>query len=110
MLGAAKGGVVRLCGDDEVSAGLAIAEGIETALAAPFRPVWACLSAGGMAAFPVLAGIEALTIFADNDASGAGQRAANECAHRWHQRGIEVTINIVDIVGIDFADLSKEAA
>ena len=29
--------------------------------------MWAALSAGGIARFPVLAGIEALTIFADHD-------------------------------------------
>lgn len=109
MLGPAGGGVVRLSDDADVEYALAIAEGVETALAAPFRPVWACLSAGNLARFPVLAGIEALTIFADNDASGTGQRAANECAARWHEAGREVTINIVDEVGIDFADL-REAA
>ena len=109
MLGAAAGGVVCLSADDEVTTGLGIAEGIETALAVPFRPVWACLSAGQIAAFPVLAGIESLTIFADNDASKTGQKAANECAERWHAAGCEVTINIVDSAGVDFADL-KEAA
>lgn len=110
MLGAAAGGVVRLSGDDEVSTGLALAEGIETALAVPFRPVWATLSAGTMERFPVLDGIEALTVFADNDASGTGQRAANACARRWHDAGRETTINIINQVGADFADLISEAA
>lgn len=109
MLGAAAGGVVRLSGDDEVTSGLGVAEGIETALAVPFRPVWACLSAGQLAQFPVLSGIEALTIFADNDASGAGQRAANACAERWHGAGMEVTINIIDRIGTDFADIGEAA-
>ncbi|MDH4990863.1 toprim domain-containing protein [Aquamicrobium lusatiense] len=109
MLGAAAGGVVRLSDDADVTYGLGIGEGIETALAVPFRPVWACLSAGQLAAFPVLAGIEALTIFADNDASGAGQRAANACAERWHGAGMEVTINIIDRIGTDFADIGEAA-
>ena len=109
MLGPAGGGVVRLSDDAEVTHGLAVAEGIETALATPFRPIWACLSAGNLARFPVLAGIEALTIFADNDASGTGQVAANECAQRWHEAGREVTINIVDEVGTDFADIMEAA-
>ena len=36
-----------------------------------------------MAKFPVLAGIGALTLLVDHDESGAGQRAAEECAARW---------------------------
>lgn len=100
MLGQAAGGVVRLSSDDEVTSALGIAEGIETALAVPFRPVWACLSAGQLAAFPVLAGIEALTIFADQDATGI--KAANDCGERWHLAGREVTM-AAPLVG-DFAD------
>lgn len=100
MLGAAAGGVVRLSSDDEVAAGLAVAEGIETALAVPFRPVWACLSAGQLAAFPVLSGIGALTIFSDQDATGIN--AANVCGERWHTAGIEVTM-AAPLAG-DFAD------
>lgn len=100
MLGQAAGGVVRLSGDDEVTAGLGIAEGIETALATGFRPIWACLSAGQLAAFPVLAGIGALTIFADQDATGI--KAANDCGARWHAAGREVTM-AAPLVG-DFAD------
>ena len=57
MLGPAGGGVVRLSDDVDVTMGLALGEGIETAMAAPFRPVWACLSAGNLARFPVLAGV-----------------------------------------------------
>lgn len=110
MLGAAGGGVVRLSGDEDVTTGLAIGEGIETALAAPFRPVWATLSANTMERFPVLAGIGALTIFADNDASGTGQKAAMTCAERWHSEGREVTVRMLDCVGVDYADLLAEAA
>lgn len=102
-------GVVRLSADEDVTHGLAIAEGVETALAAPFRPIWACLNAGNMARFPILSGIEALTIFADNDAGGAGQRAANACGRRWHDAGREVNITISDTVGNDMAD-EMEAA
>lgn len=108
MLGPAGGGVVRLSSDEDVSLGLAIAEGIETALAVPFRPVWACLSAGTMRSFPVLSGIQALTVFADNDASGTGQKAARECAERWHAAGREVTIRIPTGTGTDYA--TREAA
>jgi hypothetical protein len=102
--------VVRLSADEDVTTGLAIAEGIETALAAPFRPIWACLSAGNLARLPVLAGIEALTIFADNDASGTGERDAFACAEQWHAAGKEVTIRMIDQVGADYADALREAA
>jgi putative DNA primase/helicase len=107
MLGVAGGACVKLSPDDDVTQGLAIAEGIETALAVPFRPVWACLSAGTMAAFPVLSGIEALTVYADHDATGI--RAANTCGERWHSAGREVTIAAPPSVGADFADLRGAA-
>ena len=69
MLGPA--GVIRLSPDDEVDLGLGICEGIETGLAimaAGRRPIWACGSLGGLRKFPVLDGIECLTIFADQAA------------------------------------------
>ena len=40
-----------------------------------------------MAKFPVLSGIEALTIIADNDLNGAGERAAAAVASRWREAG-----------------------
>ncbi|MHA6731086.1 DUF7146 domain-containing protein [Devosia sp. A369] len=107
MLGIAKNAVVRLSADEDVSGGLAIAEGIETALAAPFQPIWACLSAGTMAAFPVLDGIGALTIFGDHDA--AGIKAANDCGLRWHGAGREVTAEMPLMPGADMADLAEVA-
>jgi hypothetical protein len=110
MLGRSKGSVIRLSPDEDVTLGLSIAEGIETCLAVPFRPVWACMSAGNIASLPVLSGIEALTVFADNDASGTGIRDARECAVRWHAAGKEVEIRMIDAVGVDYADIVKEAA
>jgi putative DNA primase/helicase len=107
MLGPSKGAVVRLSADEGVTHGLGIAEGIETALATGFQPVWACLSAGTLKAFPVLSGIEALTIFADRDY--AGMTAANECGRGWHTSGREVTIAAPPEVGADFADLAEAA-
>jgi hypothetical protein len=109
MYGRARGAVVRLSANADVTYGLAIAEGIETALAAPFRPIWACLSAGTMAAFPVLNVIECLTLFADNDASGTGMKAAKACAERWHAARREATINIPTETGADFAALLEAA-
>lgn len=105
-LGRKSGGAVRLWPDEAVTYSLAIAEGIETALAAshPHSPVWACLDAGNLAAFPVLNGIESLTIFADNDEWGTGQRAAADCAERWLDAGHEVTVLTSDRVARDVAD------
>ena len=111
-------GGVRLFDDAEVTHGLCIAEGIETALAAArgFGPAtWACLSAGNIATFPVLDGIECLTIVADNDAPDArgrraGQDAAEECARRWHAAGREVRIWTAPTEGADFADLAQARA
>jgi len=92
MLGNA--GVIRLSPDDEVTMGLSIAEGIESALSVMqrtgWRPVWAASSAGAIRTFPILPGIEALTIFADAD--GAGITAARECALRWCEAGREACV------------------
>ncbi len=98
MLGAA--GIIRLCG--EVTGGLGIAEGIETSLAIIQRtgwsPIWATGSAGAIAKFPVLAGVEALTIWADHDpinpqtGKRPGLEAAGECAARWFAAGREATV------------------
>ena len=112
------GGVVRLWPDEEVTTGLAIAEGIETALAAArsFAPVWAVVDAGNLAAFPVLDGIEALTIFSDHDRPNpkTGRRAGNEaaavCARRWAEAGREARIFLPPTEGTDIADLAVEAA
>jgi hypothetical protein len=92
MLGRA--GVIRLVPDTEVTLGLGLAEGIETALAVMQRcswyPVWAASSAGAIARFPVLTGIEALTVFADAD--GPGLDAAHSCCRVWAEAGREARL------------------
>jgi len=91
MLG--RQGVVRLSPDDEVTMGLGITEGVEDGLAvllSGWSPVWAATSAGAIARFPVLAGIEALTIFADADAPGI--KAANTCLARWRSAGLDACV------------------
>ncbi|SPR99314.1 DUF7146 domain-containing protein [Cupriavidus taiwanensis] len=87
-----QGGVIRLWPDEAVTAGLGIAEGIETALSLAWAhaPVWACIDAGNLAAFPYLAGVECLVIGADNDP--AGKAAADTCAQRWAAAGAEVYV------------------
>jgi hypothetical protein len=91
MLGRAKLAAVKLTPDCDVTGGLGVAEGAETALrvmATGFRPVWALGSAGSIRSFPPLKGIEVLTIFADHDRPDAkgrsgGVDAAHACAARW---------------------------
>jgi phage/plasmid primase-like uncharacterized protein len=113
-LGPMGGCVIRLWPDDTANEGLVIGEGIETTLAAAtriehrgtlLRPACATGSAGNMATFPVLAGIEALTILVDHDASGPGQKAAEACAQRWRDAGREVTRLMPGDLGADFNNL-----
>jgi hypothetical protein len=92
MLGRANGAAIKLSPDEDVIHGLHIGEGIESTLSfmmAGYAPAWALGSAGSITTFPVLPGIEALTIFTENDR--AGDSAANACADRWLEADREVT-------------------
>ena len=105
-------GIIRLSEDADVLEGLHIAEGLESAFSAMskgFRPMWATGSAALMAKFPVLSGIEALTIIADHDAHGAGERAAAEVASRWREAGRETHVYLREVLG-DFNDVLLETA
>ncbi len=102
-------GIIRLSPDDEVLEGLWIAEGLETALAGMaigLRPIWSTGSSGLMASFPVLSGIEALTVVVDHDLNGAGERAAREVEARWLAAGKEVRLKMSDALG-DLNDALK---
>jgi hypothetical protein len=93
MLGRASGAAIKISPDDTVTLGLGLTEGIETSLAiivAGWHPIWAAASAGGIAQFPLLSGLEELTIFADRD--GVGQQAAQTCAQRWRDADRLATI------------------
>lgn len=105
-----QGGVIRLWPDESVTYGLGIAEGIETALtlATALSPVWSLIDAGNMAAFPVLAGIEVLTIAADHDE--AGLDAATACATRWTEEGCDVRVVIPPRERADLNDYARETA
>jgi hypothetical protein len=109
MFGLAKGAAVKLGHSDPR---MGIAEGIETALSAQRifdMPVWACLSAGGIAGFPIINGLEHLTIFADHDK--AGIRAAVACARHYQKNGIKVEVRRPTRPGDDWnAYLLREAA
>jgi hypothetical protein len=108
MLGPAKGAGIKLSPDDEVLEGLGICKGIETGLSivgAGWRPIWALGSAGAVAAFPLLAGVESLTIFADRDL--AGIKAARECQGRWLEAGRECRILAPPVDGHDWNDEAR---
>jgi hypothetical protein len=107
MLGRAKGAAIKLDANESVTLGLHIGEGIESCLAAwlaGFRPVWAVGSATAIAAFPVLAGIEAITILGETGDGGANHRAAQTCAARWIKAGREAFV-VVPVVGGDLNDV-----
>jgi hypothetical protein len=77
--------------------GLCIAEGIETALSAHMATGLGAWAAGSAVFLPYLADavpgcVEAVTICADEDASGAGQRGADELARSLISRGFEVYV------------------
>lgn len=111
MLGRARSAAIKLNADEHVTLGLHIGEGIESCLAAylaGFRPVWAVGSANAIAAFPVLPGIEAITILGENDDGGTNFRAACACAKRWTNAGREA-LAVWPQVGGDFNDVWREA-
>jgi putative DNA primase/helicase len=85
-LGPCGGAAIKLTADEDVGQGLHIGEGFETTLTAyalGFRPVWALGSAGAIADFPVLAGIDALTILGETDKKGSNANAVADCGARW---------------------------
>lgn len=106
MLGPVKGCAIKLSPDHEVIEGIAIAEGIEnalTGLCGGLAPVWALGSAGAVEAFPVLPGVEAITILADHDR--AGIEASRKCAARWVDEGREAIITYPPKPGADWNDM-----
>jgi len=106
MLGSCRAGAVRL-GEIVPGKNLAICEGIETALSvmqACQIPAWAALSADGMKKVVLPAGATMVLVCADNDANGAGQRAAHDAAERFRREGRIVRITMPPDAGSDFND------
>lgn len=117
-LGAITGAALKIFPDEAVEQALCVAEGLETALSAALiehkgallRPIWATGGTANLRAFPVLAGINALTIIADHDKNNAGQAAARDCGRRWRGAGRDVVCLLPDKLGADFNDVLREAA
>ena len=102
------GAAIRLSGAGE---GVGIAEGIETALAASIQfgiPTWSCITAHGIETFEPAAGVKRITIFADNDSSFTGQKAAYTAAFRLVQQGFDVEVKVPPAVG-DWLDMLEGA-
>jgi hypothetical protein len=117
-LGPKSRAAIKLWPDEDVSRRIVIGEGIETVLSAALRirhrgtflrPAWAVGDAGNLASFPVLPGIDGLTVLVDHDESGAGQRAARQCGKRWTAGGGEAILLTPRQVGSDFNDLITAA-
>ena len=104
------GGAIRLF-PLEPDQPLALAEGIETALAvhqATGWPVWACVSAGGLAAVELPAEAREVVICADNDPAGVD--AANALARRLLSEGRKVRLATPPREGQDWLDVVGGAA
>lgn len=104
-------GAIRLCRPK--GSLVALAEGIETALAAwKFTgiPCWSVVNTSGMKGFVVPHGIQSVKIFADNDKPDplgrrAGLDAAHKLAERLKKEGIRVTLALPAKGGTDMANL-----
>jgi hypothetical protein len=112
-LGRVGGAAIKLTCHDDVESGLAVGEGVETTIAAimlGFAPAWALGSAPAIRAFPVLGGVDVLTILVDHDEPDrngrqAGHAAAWECSGRWMSASREVRSIVPRRLGADMADL-----
>jgi putative DNA primase/helicase len=103
-LGPVAGSAVRLF---PVAERLAVAEGIETALAAAVvlrLPAWAAVSAGNLGdALALPPEVREVVIAADNDPPG--RAAAEKAARRWKAEGRRVRIALPQREGADFNDV-----
>lgn len=96
---------------DPAGPALVVGEGTESSASAGRllgQPAWAALSAGNLARGLILPTIvREVTIAADHDATGVGQKAAAAAAQRWRAEGRTVRIATPDRPGADFADLAQ---
>lgn len=111
-LGPIAGGAVKLTPDEEVTTCIGIGEGLESTVSLQLTeygrsPVWALLNAAGIAAFPVLAGIECLWISVDHDPAGVA--AAETCCRRWQRAGRQVFLLKANVAGADLNDSVRGA-
>jgi hypothetical protein len=109
------GAVAKLTPHTEVTYGLTIGEGFESTLAgylAGFRPTWCAGSANAIGTFPILGGVETITLLGERKANGdpdpKSDKAVRACADRYIAAGREARA-ILPKRG-DMADLMREIA
>jgi hypothetical protein len=110
--GVVRSGAIRLTEHDP-DRELAVAEGIESALAAMQifgLPGWSAVYAGNLPALELPLAIRRILITADNDVSGAGQRNALAAYRRWTSEGRSVQIALPPDLGDDFNDVLAKRA
>ena len=93
---------------DYESGPLGIAEGIETAMSASAlysMPVWAALSSNMLVKWMPPENCKDVVIFGDNDKKFGGQYAAYNLAHKLAIKGVNVTVEIPQQNGEDWADV-----
>jgi len=103
--GATKGGAIRLF---DPRPKMAVAEGIETALAvhaATGLPVWSTVSAGGMESVLLPKEVREVIICVDNDESGRGLHSANILAGRLMREKRNVQLAVPRGQNADWADV-----
>lgn len=91
---------------------MAVAEGIETAIAVMNKykiPCWAAANAGLMSQVVLPGTVKRLTIYGDNDNNFAGHKAAYTLANRMALSGVEVQVVFPEQAGSDFADKGETA-
>jgi putative DNA primase/helicase len=89
---------------DPIGPDLAIGEGIETCMAARqlgIKPTWALGSTGSIAGFPIIEGVNRLTILGETGT--ASQDAIRFCTQRWRKAGKRVRVAMPS-VGSDLND------
>lgn len=109
-LGPIVGGAIKIDRDEDVTYGLVVGEGVETALAGRqlgLQPVWSVINVGGIASFQVLPGIDCIQILRENDEASA--KAVESCARRWFEAGREAIV-VSPRFGSDVNDATREVA
>jgi Toprim domain/CHC2 zinc finger len=98
---------------------LAVAEGIETVLAAstrlayagaPLVPAWSMISSTRLATLPVLPGVRRLIVLIDHDTNNEGQLAAKRLQQVWAAAGRIVIPLLPEHPGDDFNDVVLRSA
>jgi hypothetical protein len=91
---------------DPVGETQAIAEGVETAMAARqlgFKPVWALGSVGAISFFPIIDTMKQLTILGERGEASA--RAIKVCGTRWRKAGRQIRVVMPDAGFRDLNDI-----